>query len=113
MASAKQAHALVSYFVKEYEKKYHRPPVVNRYGARWGFDAILMSMNDAEAVSLIDYYFTTASSKEHSIEWFFNNYEKLLETKKKTDEDREHLARLREASKRRTEEWRKRINGDR
>lgn len=113
MASAKQAHELVTYFINAFDKKYHRQPPVNRYAARWGFDSILMSMGEIEAKSLIDYYFTTASANDHSLDWFFYNYEKLMESKRKTDADVEHLARLREESKRRTEEWRKRLNGER
>jgi uncharacterized protein YdiU (UPF0061 family) len=112
MATPKQAHALVSYFSKKYEERYGVKPVINRYSARWGFDSILMDMTADETKALIDYYLETVSVNSHNLEWFFYNYDKLLNSKRKRDEDVAEQAVIREATKQRTEEWRKRINGD-
>lgn len=109
MASAKEAHELVTYYIKAFEKKYHRTPIVNRFSARWGFDSILLSTPEREIKSLLDYYFQTISPNEHSLDWFFYNYEKLAVSKGRSDEDIAHLKRLREESERRTEEWRNRL----
>lgn len=111
MATPKETHALTSYYVKKYKEKYGDAPKANRYSARWGFDAILMDMNSDEVKGLIDYYFETLSINGHSLEWFFYNYDKLTEAKEKTDEDRAALARIREATRKRTEEWREKKNG--
>jgi hypothetical protein len=112
MATPKQAHTLVSYFGKQYKAKYGFDPKVNRYKARWGFDAILMDMSVDEAKALIDYYFGTVSPSGHDLDWLFYNYDKLAEAKEKTDADRAALAVLREQSKKRAEEWRKKKNGN-
>lgn len=112
MATPKQAHALVTYFGQKYKKKYGLDPKVNRYAARWGFDAILMDMSSDDAKRLIDYYFETVSPNGHTLDWFFYNYEKLAEAKEKTDADRARLAAIREATKKRAEEWRKKKSGN-
>jgi hypothetical protein len=112
MATPKQAGILSSYFAKKYKEKYGDTYKLNRYAARWGFDAILMDYDEDGAKALIDYYFETASPNGHNLVWFFNNYDRLAESKEKADEDRAELARLREQSRLRTEEWRKRKNGD-
>lgn len=112
MATPKEAHALVSYFGKKYKERYGITVKLNRYSARWGFDAILMDMSMAEAQGLIDYYFATQSLNGHSLDWFFYNYEKLAEAMEKTNEDVAALARIREETRKRTEEWRKKQSGN-
>lgn len=114
MASATKAqlaHSLVTYFGQKYKDKYKVVPAVNRWQGRWVFESLLMDMDIDEVKSLIDYYFTTVSPNGHSLEWFSYNYEKLAVAKEKTEEDAAALARIREESRRRTEEWRNRING--
>ena len=107
MPTPKQAHALVTYFGKKFKEKYGYEPKLNRYAARWGFDAILMDMSGDEAKGLIDHYFQTMSDKNHSLDWFLYNSEKLAEAKEKTDADKAALAVIRQRTKERTEEWRK------
>lgn len=109
MATPKQAHTLTSYYKSIYQKKYGKAPVVNRYSARWGFDAVLMDMPVQEAEALLDYYLETASPNSHSLEWFFYNYEKLVDAKKNRDADAALAARLRRESQQRAERWRNKI----
>ena len=112
MATPKQAHALVTYFGQKYKKKYAIAPKSNRYAARWGFDSMLMDLTSEEIQALIDYYFETISPNGHTLDWFLYNYEKLAEAMEKRDEDVASLARIREETKRRTEEWRKKKSGN-
>ncbi len=105
MAAAKDAHALTSYFIKQYKIKYEKDPVINRHSARWGFDSILMDMPTPEVKALIDYYLTTASMKRHSLEWFLYNYDKLVEACRVQKEDAARRAKLREESEKRAKEW--------
>lgn len=107
MSTPKQAHTLSTYFGNKFKGKYGYEHKFNRNKARWSWDNILMDMTMDEAKALIDFYFTTANTSGHSLEWFFYNYDKLAEAKEKTDEDRAALARIREQSRIRTEEWRK------
>ena len=106
MATAKDCHALTSYYEKLYKEKYGRAPNVNRITARWNFDSILGSMSSAHARELIDYYFTTPPTRLHDIVWFFNNYEKLVRAMSEAQIDAEHRRKLMEESKKRAEQWR-------
>lgn len=112
MTSPKQAHTLSSYFGQQFKKKYGFEHKFNRNKARWSWDNILMDMTLTETKDLIDYYFTTVSPNGHTLEWFFYNYDKLAEAKEKMDADRQRLAVIREATRRRTEEWRKKNSGN-
>lgn len=110
MATAKDCHVLTSYYVKLYKAKYHSEPVVNRHSARWGFDSILLGMSPQEIKELLEYYLTTASAKRHALEWFFYNYEKLINGRTEVLADRIRRARLRHESEQRAKEWRERGN---
>lgn len=112
MADKAKQVALVSYFEKAYEIRHHQKPTINRYSARWVFDTILGHMSEAEARSLIDYYFTTVSVNGHTLDWFSYNYDKLIRAKQKMDEDRTRLQEIRRQTRIRTEEWRKRVGND-
>jgi len=104
--TAKDCHALTRYFVEAYKVKHGREPTVNRWSARWGFDAMLQGMPSEEVKSLIDYYLTTPNERMHDIEWFFYNYHKLIKAKHDVDVDVDHRRKLMQESKQRAEEWR-------
>lgn len=110
MATSKQqCEKLTTYYEKLFKAKYGRKSGINRYAARWGFDAVLGSMTVQEAQKLLDYYFTTASSREHSIDWFFYNYDKLERAEIESERDAHERAKLREESAKRAAEWRKKV----
>lgn len=104
--TAKDCHALTSYFTKKYEEVYGRKPDVNVWSARWGFDAVLRGMSTKEAQELIDYYFTTSNNRLHELDWFFNNYHKVAIARRESEYDKKHVNSLKEESKRRAEQWR-------
>jgi len=109
-ATVQQCHALISYYIKKYKEKYKgAEPVVNRHSARWGFDSVLMGMSPDEAKEVIDYYFKTTSTRKHSLDWFFYNYEKLIAGKNELAEDQARREKLRRESEERAREWMQRI----
>lgn len=107
MTTPKQAHTLSTYFGNKFKSRYGYEHKFNRNKARWSWDAMLMDMTMDETKELIDYYFDTINTSGHTLEWFFYNYDKLSEAKAKYDEDRKRLAVIREATRKRTEEWKK------
>ena len=113
MAKVEDCHALTSYFIKKYKEKYGHNPNVNRFSARWGFDSVLGGMKMDEAKELISFYFTTTTSNNHGIDWFFYNYEKLIDSKRDADSDREKRARLRAETEERARRWNERIGNKR
>lgn len=109
MATAKDCHTLTGHFEKCYKERYGQKPVLNKYAARWGFDAVLNDLSVLDAKALVEYYFKTESHNRHSIDWFFYNYHNLIINRKAQQDDAARRAVLRAESARRTEEWRKRI----
>lgn len=104
--TAKDCHAMTSYFLKQYEAKYGRQANVNRYSARWGFDAILSGMSMDQAKALVDYYLTTPPTRKHDLDWLFYNYEKIVDAMNRSKDDAAHRIKLMEESKKRAELWR-------
>lgn len=104
MATARDCHILVTYFMQQYASKYGHRPNINRNKARWNFDGMLYDLDIPETKALIDYYLE-ADRSSHSIDWFFNNYEALIERKRDTEQDELDRARLRAESKQRVEAW--------
>jgi hypothetical protein len=105
--TAAECHAMTSYYVKQYAQRYGTKPVVNRHIARYGFDSLLRDMSKDEVKTLIDFYLTTPN---RDLNWFFNNYDKLIKDKEISDEDAARRARLRAESAKRAKEWRERGN---
>jgi hypothetical protein len=105
--AAKDCHELTSYYAKVFKEKYGSAPNVNRHTARWGFDSVLQGMSKQEAKDLLDFYFETPSERKHNLDWFFYNYDKLVESKSDVEETRQQYQRLMEESKIRAEAWRK------
>lgn len=105
-----QCHALTTYYVKLFKQKYGTEPVVNRNRARWDFDTLLSGMSSVHAKELLEFYFTTASPKGHTLDWFFYNYDKLMESQTEAEKDRAARDKLRQESAQRAKEWRERGN---
>lgn len=107
MAAHKDAHALTKYYKDKFKERYGRSPIVNDFAARWGFDSVLNGMNSAQAKELLDYYFTTPPERQHDLQWFFYNYEKLIIAMHDARTDAERRKVLMAQSKVRAEQWRK------
>lgn len=109
MATAAECHKLTDFYKKIYKAKYGVGPKINQYSARWGFDAMLRDMPATEIKNLLEYYLLTSSPNSHSLDWLFYNYEKVREAHEVAVEDAKRRVELRAASKKRAEEWSKRI----
>lgn len=112
MTTAQACHAMTTYYLSEYQNKYNQKPVVNRNKARWGFDSVLQDLSANQAKLLIDFYLETVSTNRHSLEWFFYNYDKLIDRKAQYEKDEADREQLRHESKKRVEEWRRRKLGN-
>ena len=73
---------------------------------------MLEDMSLSEVKNLIEYYFSTSSGSRHSLEWFVNNYDRLIEKRAEYEKDKADRERLRRESAKRAEEWRKRQSGN-
>jgi hypothetical protein len=111
VTTAKDCHALTTYYEKKFKEKYHSAAVVNRNTARWGFDAILKGISPEETKELLDYWFNISSPQRHPLQWFFYNYDKLITAKAEQSEDDALRAKLRHDSEERVRKWRERRAG--
>jgi len=102
MTPQQQAHALITYFEKTYEDKYHRKPKVNRVADKWGFLDILQDLDSKRVQQLIDFYFMTGGT--HTIKNFMFNYDSLLEGLEEKEQDVAARRKLRQETKRRMEQ---------
>src|SRR5690606_15923393 len=105
MATATQANALSTYYLKKYEEKYGIKPLINRNKARWSWDNMLEDLKPKEVRELIDYYFQTDSARAHDLEAFFYNYDKILKAKQDADVYKQERQKLFSESKVRAQEW--------
>lgn len=103
--TAKDCHAMTSYYIKLYKEKYGVAPKVNRPVARWDWAGILEDLTVEESKSLLEFYFTT-SNKGHPLNWFFYNYDKLQQSVEELEKDSKRRKKLREESEERAREWR-------
>lgn len=108
MVTAKDCHALITYYEKKFKEKYNTAAVVNRNTAKWGFDTILKGMSPQETKELLDYWFSIDTQNRHRIDWFFYNYEKLIDARAAQSEDGILRQHLRSESEDRVRKWRER-----
>jgi hypothetical protein len=105
MATAKDAHALTSYYLKGYQEAYGVVPSVNRNVAKAQFGSMLMDLSGAEVRELIDYFFQAVSSNNHKIDDLFYKYDKLIQSMEADQADVKHKSNLLEESRIRAESW--------
>ncbi len=95
-----RARALIELFKHLYEQRFRRALISNSNTDIWKMHEIVQDVGARGAEELIGYYFDVYKV-EQSLTWFFYNYDKLLKDKKWEEQDREHIARLRQATKER------------
>ena len=100
---AKQAHVLLSRYERLYRQHgKQRRITFNRYSAKWGMMDVIDSVGVDRAAELLDFYFTT--DNDHTIEFFYKNFDKLDRNEWRLREDRERRAKLRRETEQRIRE---------
>jgi len=99
---AKLAYGLVSLYCVLYKETYKKPVVVNKYREKWAMQDVIESVGYDRAKQLLEYYFTTKSN--HSISWFFYNFEKLDLALQQKEEDKTRRELIRAKTKSMVEE---------
>jgi hypothetical protein len=99
---ANAAFALLSYYAKKYKERYNTTPTVNKYKEKWAASSILEDYDKQDVYDVMDFYFTL-SREVHTLAWFFNNFDRLYESRlshqadlKAREERRIQTAKLRE-----------------
>jgi len=100
----RESHILLTKYVSAYTRVHGEKPRFNRYSAKWGMIDVIDSVGVERAEELINYYFHTGS--DHSIEFFYRNYDKLDRSLSQISEDRRRRAIIMESTRQRVEEVR-------
>lgn len=93
MNKNQQAQALLTQFSNLYLKAYGFKPSLNRYRAKWGMVDVIDSVGYDRSKELLDYYFSCEA--EHTVEHFFNNFDRLDGMRRESEDDAKRRARLR------------------
>lgn len=107
--TAKQAHSLLSYYELLYKTKYKRAPRLNRYTAKWAMVDVIDAVGYDRTKELLDYFFKVDMS--HEFMQFVYNYDGFEEAMEEAAADAERRRKVREATKRRVEDWSREYRG--
>lgn len=93
MSTRKSAYALLDDYENLYQDKYGKKPNINRYRDMWGMKDLVEHVGLREARKILRYYFVTGKPG-HPIDFFVNNYDKLIESMELQAKDSERRKKL-------------------
>lgn len=102
MVTKAQVNTLITRYSKAYETKQGRKPLLNRYKAKWGFEAMAEDYGFEGAAAIIDYYVENGESPD--VNRLLSTYEQVKDTMDKSNADREYIQQLLKDTKRRMNE---------
>ena len=96
--SSRLCYTLLDYYAKLYDFKYNRKPITNRHREKWAMNDVIDSVGYERARELLEYYFKVTNTG-HNLQWFFYNFDRLDDMKRKLEEDNVRRAKMRAATK--------------
>lgn len=96
MADKKLRFALMNKFKKRLQES-GKNQDINLFSQQWAADAMIDSYGYDTCIDLMDYYFAISASPDW--QWFAYNSEKVLQSKRIEDEDRDLRAKMRAGAK--------------
>lgn len=95
---SKDPYVLIGIYEKIYSEKYGKKPRVNKYRDKWAMQDVIDTVGYYRALELINYYFNI-QRPDHSLLFFFNNFDKMDVMKKEIDKDKINRNRLLQETK--------------
>jgi hypothetical protein len=99
MANNREPYILLTMYQNLYSEKYGKAATINKFREKWGMQDVIESVGFDRAKQLIEYYFTT-SKINHTLQFFFYNFDKLDIMQKEIEKDKANRKLLRQATKR-------------
>jgi hypothetical protein len=99
MADRKERFAVLSRFEKHCKMNGLSHPLINKYNEQWAADALLESFDIQKIYETMEYYFLI--NGRPTWKGFANNVDRLIQSKKDTEEDN----RLRAERRAMAKEW--------
>lgn len=106
MTAKQRPHILLTQYLNLYKKVYGVAPPVNRNRDKWGFSDMIEDLGFDRARQVVDWYFQTSAN--HSLRNLFNTYDKISEEIDEHAKDAKRRRELREATRLKVEEFRRR-----
>lgn len=97
----KQASDLIDFFEECYVERYGIKPQINRIRDKWNMRDLYNELGMREVKKLIRLYFSSISSNQHSLQFFYNNYEKLIVQQQLREKDLKHRKEVLKQTKKR------------
>lgn len=97
MADRNLRFGLISRFEKNAKTKGLLIRPINKHHQQWAAESMIESYGYDECIKIIDYYFNVSNSPDWN--WLVYNSEKILQSKKIEQDDKELRARLRQGAK--------------
>lgn len=98
MANNREPYILLTLYQNLFSEKYGRSPSINKFREKWGMQDVIDSVGFDRAKQLIEYYFTTPKAN-HTLQFFFYNFDRLDVMQKEIEKDKISRKLLREATK--------------
>lgn len=83
----KLSFALLSLYSSLYTKKYNKSPNLNKYKEKWGMKSLIEDYGTDTVEDILIYYFNKSSKDGNPLQWFYNNFDSLLDAKNNLDKD--------------------------
>lgn len=83
----KVAFSLLSKYSSLYKTKYGKTPNLNKYKEKWGMKSLVEDYGEDRVSDILTYYFEKSSKDSHPLQWFFNNFDNLLDAKETLSRD--------------------------
>lgn len=106
MTPKQKPHILLTLYVSLFQDTYGYKPDINRNRDKWGFADMIEDLGMDRAREVIEWYFD--SDVVHSLRGLFNSYDKISAEIDAEAADKKRLAELRQATKSKVEEFRRR-----
>lgn len=98
--AGKLEYILLTEYGKLYEARYSRKLVINKHREKWGMRDAIDEIGADNVRECLRYYFITNPPDGHSLQHFYNNFDKIYELINRKKEDAVARQQLRERTRR-------------
>lgn len=81
-----ESYALLSEYLKLYEFKYKKRPILNKYKEKWGMSSLIEDFGRDEVSKTLHYYFKI-NCDGHPLSRFYNNFSNLHSSRLNAERD--------------------------
>lgn len=99
----KEPYILLTEYQNLYKFKYNKTPQINKYREKWAMQDVIDSVGFDRAYEILKYYFKT-SKNGHPLMFFYNNFDRMNNYMKSSEDDKENRKKVMQNTKKLVEE---------